>query len=129
MMLTALIAAIVTMLYLGLAINVIRGRRHYSIGLGDGGNVDLQNRIRAHANFNEYAPLFLILLGIAEQMAIANWLCALLAVGFIAGRVSHAYGLLVAEPLRQFYQPRMIGMMLTFATLGLLVVVLLVKIF
>ena len=62
-MITLLYAALCTLLILVLAGRVIAARWQHKVGLGDGGNTELNRRVRAHANAVEYVPLALILLG------------------------------------------------------------------
>src|SRR3712207_1417931 len=55
-------AAALMNLWLGLRVSMLR-RRH-KVSIGDGGNDAVRTRMRAHANFAEYTPIFLILLGL-----------------------------------------------------------------
>lgn len=84
-------AAALLAIWLGLRVSQLRRRHHVSIG--DGGNAAVATRMRAHANFAEYTPLFLILLALVE-MAIGSeiWLW-LVAIVFILGRVAHPFGM------------------------------------
>ncbi|MSO73241.1 MAG: glutathione S-transferase [Rhodospirillaceae bacterium] len=63
---TLVSACVMTLFYLALCARVSRGRMRYHVSLGDGGNQDLLARMRAHANFIEYVPLSLILMGVLE---------------------------------------------------------------
>ena len=63
---TALTAALLTLLQVGLTVLVIRARRGNRVNLGDGGNDTVLKRVRMHGNLTENAPLFLILLGLLE---------------------------------------------------------------
>jgi hypothetical protein len=108
--LTSATAAILTVLYIGLALRVIYLRRTGvgpSVGLGE--DERFLRAVRAHGNFSEYAPLFLILLFLAELQGAAQWLLGAMAVSFIAGRVVHAagFGFIGRGPWRT------IGMVLT----------------
>ncbi|MEO0679422.1 MAG: MAPEG family protein, partial [Pseudomonadota bacterium] len=49
-------------------------RQGAGVSLGDGGDLRLQRRTRAQGNLVEYAPLFLILLALAEMQGAAGWL-------------------------------------------------------
>jgi len=90
---TGLYAGLLTVLFIGLSINIIRLRYKYKTGIGDGGNEMLAKAIRVHGNFSEYIPMALLLLGIYEiNGASPLWLHILGAVLFI-GRVLHAVGL------------------------------------
>ena len=86
-------AAVLAVLFLALSVRVIIARRSQLVGFGAPENSDLQRRVRIHANFAEYAPFALLLLGMAElRGADPVWLhvgCASLLVG----RLAHAVGL------------------------------------
>jgi uncharacterized membrane protein YecN with MAPEG domain len=74
---------------------VIAGRVKFKIDIGDGGNPQMLQRIRAQANFVEYVPLALILLILVETAKIGpGWLPAAMAVALVVGRLWHAQGLL-----------------------------------
>jgi uncharacterized membrane protein YecN with MAPEG domain len=96
--LTAIYAAILTFVYVKLALNVINLRRQNEVSLGDGGREDLQQAIRSHGNFAEYVPLGLILLGCLEANHI-HWTIVLLLGGvFTTGRLFYAKAFLEATP-------------------------------
>ncbi|HWK37168.1 MAPEG family protein [Sphingomonas sp.] len=87
---TAAAAAIVN---IWLALRVGRLRISEKIMVGDGGDSRMTARMRAHANFTEYAPFVLILLALVELAAGSSpWLWGAGAV-FIAGRLLHAFGM------------------------------------
>jgi uncharacterized membrane protein YecN with MAPEG domain len=65
MPITALYAALLTMLFVVLSVRVIAMRRGSGAALGDGGNPELLRRIRVQGNFAEYVPLGLVLLRLA----------------------------------------------------------------
>lgn len=99
---TLVIAAAATLLNLWLATRVGRMRTAHEISVGDGGNEAVIRRMRAHANFTEYTPFFLILLALVELAWGANmWLWAT-AILFILGRIAHAFGMDGATKLRAF---------------------------
>lgn len=117
--LSLLFAAILTFIYLAQSFYVILQRFKANTSLGS--NTDalhpLSRAIRIHGNFIEYAPLFLILLFLTENngsgatyLKIAGW-------GFVIGRLSHWFGLMQKNSVNPF---RQIGMVLTFAPMGLL---------
>jgi uncharacterized membrane protein YecN with MAPEG domain len=60
---------------------------------GDGGNPMMLARMRAHANFVEYAPFFLILTGLIEYARGAQTWLWLVGIVFLIGRISHAFGM------------------------------------
>ncbi len=129
-MIAAWYAAILTLVYLYLTLQVIRARRRHHIAIGDGDNNDLKGPLRAHGNFSEYVPIFLILLILAEHQHISAYLLHSLAMIFLIGRLLHAYGLLKVEryensKLIAGSRFRVRGMMLTIMTLATLATIIL----
>lgn len=120
MLVTSFYAAALSALYIALSINVIRGRRRHSLALGDGGIDDMKSRTRAHANFAEYAPLFLILLTLAEYQGLAKSAVHALGITFLTARLAHAYGLIIAETRHCWFAPRVAAMGTTFTCLAIL---------
>lgn len=90
---TALYGGLLGLLYLALCWQVVVHRRKGKVGLGTGGNPDLERAIRVHGNFAEYVPLFLVLLLLAELNGAAAWPLHALGGVFLASRIGHAYGL------------------------------------
>jgi hypothetical protein len=116
MRVTALDSGLLALLFLALSFRVIFARRDARIAIGDGGSDLLRRRMRVHANFAEYAPFALVLIGLAESLGNPALLLHGLGLGLLAGRIAHAYGVSQEpEPLifRQF------GMILTFAVIGI----------
>ena len=90
---TPLYVALAAVILLVLTFRVIRLRRRLEIGLGTGGNAEMEKAVRSHGNFIEYAPIGLILLASAELSgAAAGWVQAI-GILLIAGRLLHAWGL------------------------------------
>ena len=90
---TMLYAALTGFLLVGLALNVVRYRLGRHVGLGVGNDGALEQPVRVHANFAENAPIFLVLLLLAELAGLeARWLHAA-GVAFVASRLLHAWGL------------------------------------
>jgi len=90
---TAFYGGLLGLLYLALCWQVVDHRRKGRVGLGTGGNPDLERAVRVHGNFAEYVPLFLVLLLVAELGGAAAWLLHALGGVFLASRIAHAYGL------------------------------------
>ena len=90
---TALYAALFAILFVMLMLVVIRLRRSLRIGLGDGGNRDLQQAIRVHGNAIECVPIFLVMLAILELNHGSAMLLHLFGAAFLCARVLHAWGL------------------------------------
>ncbi|MGA1207213.1 MAG: glutathione metabolism protein [Gammaproteobacteria bacterium] len=111
---TLLIAATLVAVYLVLTIHVIRLRRREHAEVTITGSTELQRAIRAHSNFMEYTPLFLIMLALLELSDSYLWWISGLGLAFLIGRISHAYGLLVGEnSTPPVFKGRVFGMMLT----------------
>lgn len=90
---TLTIAGALALINLWLGIRVSQLRLRHQISIGDGGNQHVVARMRAHANFIEYAPLFLILLALIEMARGSEaWLWAV-AILFVLGRLAHAFGM------------------------------------
>ena len=115
---TTLIACILTAFFVRPSFGVIRLRRQHKVGLGSGGVDDLERAIRAQGNFAEYVPIALILMACLEINGAPLSLIAILGIVFVAGRVIHAKGINQPPP---HFSNRIIGMKLTITTLILLV--------
>lgn len=99
---TLIFAAAAALINLWLAIRVGRVRTSQKIFVGDGGDEMVTRRMRAHANFVEYTPFFLILLGLTELAWGTNiWLWGA-AIVFILGRIAHPFGMDGNGKLRMF---------------------------
>lgn len=84
-------AAAIINVWIATRVGAARGKAKVSIG--DGGNEALTARMRAHANFVEYTPFVLILIGLIEfNIGSPVWLYAVSAV-FLVGRVLHPLGM------------------------------------
>jgi uncharacterized membrane protein YecN with MAPEG domain len=110
MPITAIFAGLLTLLYVVLTVRVVGARRGQRVSLGDGGNIDLTRRIRAHANFAEYTPLALLMMALAENLKATPLLLWAIGVLLVIGRLSHAYA--ISVPMKTF-APRVLGMVLT----------------
>lgn len=111
---TALYGGILGLVYLVLTVNVIRYRFSLKVNLGDGGHEPLNLAIRAHANFAEYVPLTLLLIGLCEALLTRQLIVHLLGGGLLLGRILHGWGLARAggeTPGRKY------GMLLTMVVL------------
>jgi uncharacterized membrane protein YecN with MAPEG domain len=97
---TLTIAGAAAILLIWLAARVSRLRRPLKIGLGDGGNEMLLRRIRAHANYAENMPIFLILLGLLELAGGDRRILWAVAIAFILARIAHVFGMDAPSRLR-----------------------------
>jgi uncharacterized membrane protein YecN with MAPEG domain len=90
---TLTIAGAAAILHVWLSLRVSRLRRPLKIGVGDGGNEMLLRRMRAHGNFAENMPIFLVLLGFVELATGKSlWLWAA-GIVFVLARIAHAFGM------------------------------------
>jgi uncharacterized membrane protein YecN with MAPEG domain len=114
LLITSVIAAALTIIFVKLSFAVIVLRRKNQIGIGSGGFVDLERAIRAQGNFAEYVPFGIILIACLELNGAPWWLVAIPGITLIIGRLIHAKGINVPPP---DFSKRILGMQLTFGTL------------
>lgn len=93
MLITGLYAALCVLIALVLAARISMYRNKAQVGLGSGGNVVLQQRIRAFGNFVEYVPLALVLLLVLELDHTQTWLLHLFGIVLVLSRIAHGIGL------------------------------------
>jgi uncharacterized membrane protein YecN with MAPEG domain len=93
MHITGLYAALAAVLVVVLSMRVVMRRISARITLGDGGDQELQKRIRAQANAIEYLPLALLLLLLLELNQTRPLLLHAFGIILIAARVVHGFGL------------------------------------
>lgn len=117
-------AALLILLFVALSLRVIRFRRRTGVPIGHGGQAVLERSARVHANFAEYVPAALILLGFVEAQGWPSLAIHVLCLALLAGRLSHAFGV-AREP--ENFRFRVTGMALTFTVLGLASALLLVS--
>ena len=86
-------ACVLSLVYLALVVRVGQGRFLHKVSLGDGGNPDMLVRMRTHANFAEYIPLILILMGLLETSNGNPVLLAVIGVLLVIFRIVHAFGM------------------------------------
>ena len=80
-------------------------------------DIKLQRNVRAHGNFSEYVPIFLILLFIFEYIKLASFnYILLISLIFMYGRLAHAICFAFYD-----YNPflRISGMLCTYLSLGI----------
>ncbi len=110
MNITPLYAAVLALLLVALAVNVVRRRRGAGVSLGDGGDELLARRIRAHGNFIESVPMALLLMVMVEERGAEAALVHGLNGVLLFGRLMHAFALSSLTPRPLF---RTGGMALT----------------
>ncbi|MGB0570600.1 MAG: MAPEG family protein [Alphaproteobacteria bacterium] len=112
---TMLVAALLGLMKLALGVSVTKYRLQNKIMWGDASDGGMARRIRAHANFTEWVPGTLILLGLIEMMGVSPIIIAVLGAMLIIARCLHALGLMGnAESFN-----RATGIVINWATLGL----------
>ncbi len=125
---TAIYAAVLALIYVGLSFWVGAGRGKFGVVHGDGGNAELNRRIRAHANFAEYVPLVLLLAAMLEaggsQPVTIHWLLGPLTVA----RLMHPVGMVAREGSAQQYGFRAPGALVTWVVLVAAAVLLLMRV-
>ncbi len=90
---TPIYAAMLGILILVLAYQVVVMRRRKRIGIGDKGDKELTQKIRVHANAIEYVPIALLLIAFVEiNGGSAIWVNISGAL-LVVSRILHAYGL------------------------------------
>jgi uncharacterized protein len=114
LLITSIIAAVLTIIFVRLSLAVIGLRRKNKVGLGSGGHEDLERAIRAQGNFAEYVPFGILLLACLELNGAPWWLVAIPGLVLILGRVIHAKGINAPPP---DFSKRVLGMKLTFGSL------------
>lgn len=90
---TLITAAFLALVNIWIGIRVGQMRVREKVSLGDAGKPVLVARMRAHANFSEYVPLIVILMGLIEMTGGAR--PPLIAAGavLLAARIAHAFGM------------------------------------
>ena len=119
-MVTQLYASLATGFFLLLTVRIfgIRGNPIFKfISYGNENEEIIHRAVRGHGNFIEYAPLFFILLYLAEEAGTHNHILHSLAIMFMIGRLMH--GILFSFMLRKSIVLRGGGMFLTLLALGL----------
>ena len=116
---TSIITAVLTIIFIKLSFAVIGLRRKNKVGLGSGGHEDLERAIRAQGNFAEYVPFGILLIASLELNGAPWWLVVVPGITLIIGRLIHAKGIHIPPP---DFRKRVLGMMFTFGTLISLVI-------
>jgi len=112
---TPLYAGLLAIWFLVLSWRVVQ-RRRSGIFLGDGGDQAMLRVIRGHANFAEYVPLALLLLGMLEVGHHSIYLLHALGITLLVARLLHGYALSFTS---QFMFGRFWGATLTFVVLAI----------
>ncbi len=98
MIVTLLTAGLSGIILLVLSFRVVSARQKTKVMIGDGGEGHLLGRIRAHANFAEYMPLLLVLIGVIEGVSGTGTPLWIAAIVLLVVRVAHAIGMELSAP-------------------------------
>ena len=96
MFVTPLYAGLLALWFLVLSWRVIR-RRGKNTWLGDGDDQALLRVIRGHANFAEYVPLALLMMGFLEVSRFSIYALHALGIVLLIARLLHGYALSFTE--------------------------------
>jgi hypothetical protein len=113
MFVTPLYAGLLTLWFLVLSVRVVNLRRH-GLVFGDNGDADVIRVVRAQANFAEYVPLALLMMGFLEASHYSIYLLHLLGLTLLAARLVHGFGLSFGWGVRSM---RVLGATLTMVVL------------
>jgi len=103
------------LIYVALALQVVRLRRRARASFGDGGNDSLKCAIRAHSHFAEYVPLIALMVALLELSGLpAAGVHGLMGTLLVA-RLLHPLGMYARPGTLQFRAGRIGGMALTIA--------------
>lgn len=78
-------------------------RSAVNVSIGDGGNIELLQRMRQHGNCAEWSAFVLILMILAEGMGVSSLWLHVSGGLLLAGRIAHPFGLksdTAGHPLR-----------------------------
>jgi uncharacterized membrane protein YecN with MAPEG domain len=111
-------AAAAAVLHIWLSMRVVLARAPLKISVGDGGSEAVLRRMRAHANFAENMPIFLIMLFALDLAGANRTILFVVAIAFVLARIAHGLGMDGGSLVRL----RSVGMITsTLAILGLAV--------
>ena len=118
---TALYAGLIGLFYTYISLHVSLGRKAHQISMGDGGQADLNTRIRAHGNFSEYAPITLILIGLSEAQGAPAFVLHGAGIALLATRAANFFGLKSSTGYKlRFYGALTTYLLLLFLSLAVL---------
>ena len=120
---TLFFAAIFGILHVIFTLRVGGYRFRSKISLGDGGDKELRNRIRAHGNFIENVPIALLLLLLNDLNGLPVNTLVILGSVLLVSRILH-YVMIVSRSLPMVFRP--ISMLGTLGTILVSAILLLV---
>jgi hypothetical protein len=92
-MITGIYAGICGLLLGVLYVRISQRRLTTKIGVGSGGDAELEQRVRAHGNLVESAPFALVLLYLIEQTGLSSTYIHVFGAAFVFARFAHAQGM------------------------------------
>jgi uncharacterized membrane protein YecN with MAPEG domain len=92
MFVTPLYAGLLVLLFVLLSVRVVNIRRR-GIVFGDNGDVSVTRVVRAQANFAEYVPLALLMMGFLEASRFSIYVLHALGLTLVIARLAHASAL------------------------------------
>ena len=107
-----LFTAILLFIFIALSINAAFTRRKSGLAVGEADNETLLRAVRAHGNFTEFTPMFLISLFLIDHVSKNCEYILVIGSGFVLGRISHATSMFLKKGIL-----RITGMFLTFTPL------------
>ncbi len=125
---TAVYAAIFALIFVALSGWIVAGRVRSDALFGDGGNEELQKRIRAQSNFAEYVPFALLLIALLEARGAGPVFVNLLLIVLLVARTAHPIGMLAPKNSPQQFGCRGGGIIATFAVLVVTALALIVRV-
>ena len=114
---TAIYLALLALIYIVLALQVVRLRRREGISLGDGDNAVLRSAIRALSHFAEYVPIIILMAALLENAGLPAVKLHQLLGPFLAARIMHPIGMYAEPRSWRFNIFRLGGMVLTITAL------------
>jgi uncharacterized membrane protein YecN with MAPEG domain len=124
---TAFYGALLGLIFFALTGLVVYGRGKFKIFNGDGGVPQMHQMIRAHANFNEYVPLILVLIGLLEAGGGNQAIVRAMLIVLVIARLMHPIGMLAREKTPQQMVFRGFSALATWIILVLVSVLLLIR--
>jgi uncharacterized protein len=92
MFVTPLYAGVLALWFVILSVRVVNLRRR-GMSFGDNGEIGVIRIVRAQANFAEYVPLALLLMGFLEVNHYSIYLLHALGVMLVVARLFHGFAL------------------------------------
>ena len=112
MQITLIYAGLLAIIFFTLSWRVVQMRR---VGAADTDST-LHRRVRGHANFAEYVPLILLMIGGLEVSGANGWVIHALGITLVVSRALHGYAFAFTD---SFQFGRFWGTLLTFLLLVL----------